>query len=94
MLLVALAGLALGGGVWGYRMWRLSSFCVAKAHQHWFEEYRAREAMAQIRTVVRDPDKLTEELAARAVYHAELGQKYMHAARYPWFAVEPDPPAP
>jgi hypothetical protein len=27
-------------------------------------------------------------------WHARLKEKYRHAARYPWLAIEPDPPEP
>jgi hypothetical protein len=30
----------------------------------------------------------------RAVYEAALKEKYLHAARYPWLPVEPNPPVP
>jgi hypothetical protein len=29
-----------------------------------------------------------------AAWHAEMAQKYQHAARYPWLPVAPDPPEP
>jgi hypothetical protein len=33
MLVVAIAGSALGGGVWAYRMRRLSRYCAGVAHR-------------------------------------------------------------
>jgi hypothetical protein len=40
MLVVVLAGLAMGGGVWGYRMWRLSRYYAGVA-----QEEKSRERM-------------------------------------------------
>ena len=34
MLLIAIAGLAMGGGIWGYRMWRLSDEYEVQARRH------------------------------------------------------------
>jgi hypothetical protein len=34
MVVVALAGLMMGGGVWGFRMWRLSGVCAAQAQSY------------------------------------------------------------
>jgi hypothetical protein len=31
MVVVAIAGLVMGGGIWGYRMWRLSEYYAAEA---------------------------------------------------------------
>jgi hypothetical protein len=38
--------------------------------------------------------RLAQQSALRAAYHAALGRKYERAARYPWLAIEPDPPIP
>jgi hypothetical protein len=32
--------------------------------------------------------------ASESVYHAQMREKYEHAARYPWLPVAPDPPPP
>jgi hypothetical protein len=34
MVIVAIAGFVTGGGVWGYRMWRLSRFYAGAAQMH------------------------------------------------------------
>jgi hypothetical protein len=34
MIVVAIAGLVMGVGVWGYRMWRLSRFYAGAAQMH------------------------------------------------------------
>jgi hypothetical protein len=79
MIAVAVAGLAMGAGVWGYRMWRLS------------REY-LREARMHLYYCIVDGD--AAENAANVHYHAALARKYERAARYPWLPVEPDPPQP
>jgi hypothetical protein len=45
MLVVALAGLVMGGGVWGYRMWRLSGEYarMAESDKSFENAYRTRE---------------------------------------------------
>ena len=47
MLVVALAGLALGGGIWGSKMWRLSGVHArtARFHRSWLGLYRQRETV-------------------------------------------------
>jgi hypothetical protein len=94
MLVVALAGLLMGGGVLGHRMWRLSRYYAAKAQEHWSEEIKVGRFMAHARRVELGPGNSAELLAAWLVYHEELTEKYKRAARYPWFHVEPDPPTP
>jgi hypothetical protein len=46
MLVVAIVGLAMGGGAWGYRMWRLSGEYTSIAHQHWFDVENTRACQA------------------------------------------------
>jgi hypothetical protein len=40
---------------------------------------------------VRDPERRS---AIRLNWHSTMADKYLHAARYPWLPVEPDPPRP
>src|SRR4051812_43911225 len=44
--------------------------------------------------LLRLPDEMPGGAKAQVAYHAALRIKYERAARYPWLAVEPDPPAP
>jgi hypothetical protein len=38
--------------------------------------------------------QMAQRESARADYHARVRQKYEHAASWPWWPVEPDPPQP
>jgi hypothetical protein len=96
MLVVALAGLAMGGGVWSYRMWHLSRYYAYHAQFN-------RECVGVRRHIVdkeeiagpRIPEPTMEALLAlEAAHHASLARKYERAARYPWLSLEPDPPEP
>jgi hypothetical protein len=94
MLVVAIAGLVTGGGVWGYRMWELSGGYTGMAQQQWSDVHENLKELVGYGYGGREPDKLAELIAARAVYHSALAQKYERAARYPWFPIEPDLPEP
>jgi hypothetical protein len=90
MLAVGLAGLAMGGAVWGYRMWRLSAEYerranAARSHAGY---YRPKEARYR---------GFSEEAAkykAITGYYAARARKYQRASRYPWVPIEPDQPDP
>jgi hypothetical protein len=89
MLVVALAGLVMGGGVWGYRMWRMSAKYARIAQSFkWTESlHRGLEARFQ-----NNAQREAAKFAAVATHYAALVRKYERAARYPWLPVEPDPP--
>jgi hypothetical protein len=48
---------------------------------------RTRARLAQLREKAADD-------ARRLAHHETMVRKYLHAARYPWLAVAPDPPEP
>ena len=58
----------------------------------------AAEAVAQITSNIEGAASIERaaerQFRARARFHELLRKKYEHAARYPWLAVEPDPPEP
>jgi hypothetical protein len=81
MLVVAITGLAMGRGVWCYRMWELSREHAsgARMHAYYWMVHSAADAI---------------ENATRADYHAAMARKYERAARYPWLPFKPNPPGP
>jgi hypothetical protein len=80
MLVVALAGLVMGSGVEGYKMWRLSGYYAARARKHENVAIRMRNGSARFKR--------------QADHHESMAVKYERAARYPWLPVDPDPPEP
>lgn len=78
-LMLLVAG--VGAMVWGGIMWRRSAEfgATARGHAAMEEFYSTQDTW------------MKEENIAR---HRSLKLKYEHAARYPWLAVEPDPPEP
>jgi hypothetical protein len=92
MLVVALAGLAMGVVVWGYRMWRLSGEYANRA-----QFYRALvDWYGRAAFIYEDGDRLKHGrdrwVHAAAARCAARARKYAQAARYPWLPVEPNPP--
>ncbi len=79
MLVVAVAGLAIGGGMWVHNLSRLSGYYAARARKH-------RTIELAMRT--------TAWFKSRADHHKSVALKYDQASRYPWLSVEPDPPEP
>jgi hypothetical protein len=99
MLLVALAGLAMGGGVWGYRMWRLSRVYELNARRYRSAERLFRELETFYLATAEQKERtkyshLAAVAASTADYHAARVRKYVRAARYPWLAVRSDPSEP
>jgi hypothetical protein len=99
MLVVAIVGLAMGGGVWGYRMWRLSHVYELNARRYRSAERLFRELEAFYLATAEEKEKtkynhLAAVAASTADYHAARVRKYERAARYPWLAVESDPSEP
>jgi hypothetical protein len=80
VLVVALAGLAMGAGLCGYGMWRLSDYFAARALKHRNIEMIMRDSAARFKR--------------QADHQASLARKDERAARYPWLALEPYPPEP
>jgi hypothetical protein len=101
MLVVALSGLAMGGGIWGYRMWRLSrEYKFQAQHQRMIE--RGNRAFQASMLRVAEIDRPDAALVADrrhdvtwnqkdAEYAAAMARKYERAARYPWLPFERDP---
>jgi hypothetical protein len=87
MVGVAITALAIIVGRWGAEMIRISRGHERWAMRHGIVERYAVEAAAK--EAAHRP-----ELTAKAAHHASMRQKYERAARYPWLAVEPDPPGP
>jgi hypothetical protein len=103
MLVVAVTALAMGGGVWGYRMWRLSCYYagrveVAQADERSLRQLAIRYVNASQRTqdgsLADHQRNIAAHLTELANTHAYLARIYERAARYPWLPVEPDPPEP
>jgi hypothetical protein len=91
MLVVAIAGLAMGGGVWGYRMRELSDKYKGMANSQWNDVEGLLRVLDDKKFGVRD----AERLAALVAHHTSVAQKYERAACYPWLRVElPDRPEP
>jgi hypothetical protein len=103
MLVVAIAGLAMGGDDWGYRMWRLSRAYAGLAQYyesleilHWNDGMLSRQN-SRGNDTAGSRDEVSAYMAhcaAKVVYYAALVRKYDRAARYPWLPVEPDAPEP
>jgi hypothetical protein len=103
LLVVALADLAMGAGVWGYRMWRLSHHYAGRAKVAQADESSLRPlAVRYLNASQRTKDgglavhqrKIAAHITALANKHAGLARKYERAARCPWLPVEPVPPDP
>jgi hypothetical protein len=99
MLVIALAGLMMGGGVWGYRTSRLSRVYELNAGRYRSAERLFRELEAFYLATAEQKEKtnynhLAAVAASTADYHAARVRKYERAARYPWLAVEADPSEP
>jgi hypothetical protein len=99
MLVVALAGLAMGGGVWGCRTSRLSRVYELNARRYRSAERLFRELEAFYLATAEQKEKtkyqhLAAVAASTADYHAARVRKYERAARYPWLPVESDPSEP
>jgi hypothetical protein len=80
MLVVAITGLAMGGDVWVYRMWRLSAYYTGLTHSMRSDErcYRKAEAAAP------DEAQRVEKIAAQSfAVTASAGEALngVHAAR-------------
>jgi hypothetical protein len=98
MLVVAVVGLAMSGGVWGYRMWRLS-----RDYDGLAESYKRRVIVSRDDgRLFRGNSTANDDYAAawmarcsaKAADYAALVRQYELAARYPWLPVDPDPPEP
>jgi hypothetical protein len=91
MLVVALAGLVMGGGVRSYRTWKLSGEYTRRAQYY-------RQSGNMYERIVEDWQSDWPELAAQgaatAAKCAAVARTYERAARYPWLPVERDPPQP
>jgi hypothetical protein len=99
MLVVAFAGLVMGSGVWGYRMWRQSGEYTIKAQSYTLLTYICGypEELGQgtVEATIDTSGELQRQNLKKHVERwAALARKYERAARYPWLPVEPDPPAP
>jgi hypothetical protein len=91
MLSVALAGLAMGGSGWGYRMWWLSGVHARTAlfHKSWVGRYRTREAVilqaiGKIEKVVAEHSAAEPVLVAppHIARHREDAADYARKAHY------------
>src|SRR3954466_12764246 len=95
-MMVAVA--IFGASLWYCEMGRRSKNFLAMADFHRLkaEIFRGRvESAAELTSI--DPIRMGDIMGRdRRLehHHSELGQKYEHAAHYPWLPVEPDPPEP
>ncbi len=79
LLLVALAGVALGTVAWMQRR---------------VDHFRAEASRHLALWMVLAPDGTSPALARRAMHHLELVWKYEDASRRPWLPAGLDPPEP
>jgi hypothetical protein len=104
MVAVAVVAVACGLAVEGPRLWTLRGQYLGLAEKYGYWEMRC-NGSAELRQELtyvslsqpRGPEPSPERLAkmkARGAHYGRLRAKYEHAARHPWLAVEPDPPAP
>jgi hypothetical protein len=96
-MMIAVAVVAMVTGMYGLA--RRSTIYESKARLNADREVLSRDLMASFA----NPDRpevveiCRQEYAvnlARAEHEGRLKLKYLHAARYPWHPVEPDPPEP
>lgn len=100
MIGVAAAGVILGLGAEGTRLWRSCREYRRLAWVHEWNELVFRSSAAQGREFrsgtigpVLSPTRIAAMLRS-ADHEARLKRKYRRAALYPWLPVAPDPPAP
>ncbi len=89
MIAEAILGLMMGGSVGGYRLKRRRDHFLGLAQYHGVRADGDGHFLPSRRATGGDP--ASEESYAR---HIRLARKYERAARYPWLAVELDPPEP
>jgi hypothetical protein len=102
MVVVAVIGLMIGGGVW-LKQRRDYFLSLAQSHQKEVAASTVRGkslksrlgstsglTIEEIMDLNRDYDRMMD----RADHHALLARKYENAARQPWLPVGPDPPEP
>ena len=105
-MLVAMAVVAVGLGVYKLRQRSKDFLAEARAHAGEAGEYQSHAelwergqnggCMEPGRDASGNDDFVGSARGARrrAAYEAELSRKYLHAAAHPWLSVEPDPPKP
>ncbi|WP_406699785.1 hypothetical protein V5E97_13110 [Singulisphaera sp. Ch08] len=97
MVLVAVVGLVLATGIGVNRLWQRRPAYVRLALKHNWREQELRYAVSEGRefrsSVAATPARIAE-MRRLAEHEATLAHKYLHAARYPWLPVSPDPPEP
>jgi hypothetical protein len=86
MVVVAVVGLVMGGGVGVYRLKQRRDRFLSRAQLH--------EEMAVGAKLEDRSRKDLARLPRQTEYHVAMARKYRHAARYPWLPVEPDPQMP
>lgn len=100
MIAVAITGVTLGVGLVLHR--RAAAYRSRAAYHEakavtWMGVHAENDAWA---TDTSNPERASraqwavEQAWAAIVYHRNMCDKYLHAARYPWLSVEPDPPEP
>ena len=89
--MVAVAIIALGCAVLASLIERRRAYLIERRRERFARIADRHISVFLTPAQVRDPERRSAE---RLDWHGKMADKYLHAARYPWLPVEPDPPKP